>query len=160
MAYTQDEILELAAVKVQEIVCPKIETFMEGVTKEVHNMHLEMKMGQEFTATVISQLNELRQDVANLKKMKDEVTELHTTLYRNGFVKRFEQLCDDWHDYLQKDRFATCPAMEDIKEIEKKLEEAPRRAQDTKFKTWGVWLAVIAALLNTATLLTKLTGVW
>lgn len=160
MAYTQEELIEVIAIKVQEVVVPRIQGFMDGVTKEVHNMHLEMKSNEELNSAVLSQLNDLKTDYASLAQMREEVTQLHTTLYRNGFVKRFEGLCEQWTEYLKRDRFATCPAIRDIQDLKLKIENAPMIQKDTALKTWGIRVAIITAIINMAGIMTKLIGIW
>lgn len=167
MSYSQDEIIELTAAKVQEIVCPKIEHFMDGVSGEVHKMHLEMKGNREFDATVISQLNDVRSKVETFGDTEDKVNELHTLFCKNGYMQKFNKLHDDWNRYLARDRALTCPVADDVKQImgerveERKQAEA-RRNGELKTRREDKWKIVSSILAGAGwvTLITKLVGLW
>lgn len=171
MPYTQDEIIELTAVKVQETVCPKIEHFMDGVTKEVHDMHLEMKQNREFDSAMIAQFNDLKADVVVLDGTKNKVEEIYTLFCKNGYMQKFNKLYDAWNQYLARDRVATCPVADDVKQIveerkeERKNLEARRNGEvktrrEDKFKTATIIISVSVALASWLTLATKLVGIW
>ena len=171
MAYSQDELIELTAIKVQEIVCPKIEHFMDGVTKEVHDMHLEMKGNREFDATVIAQLNDVRADVEGMASTKSKVAEVHTLFCKNGYMQKFNKLYDDWVSYLARDRMLTCPVADDVKQIveerkeERRLTEARRNGEiktrrEDKYRSLTLVIALFGNLAAWITLGTKMAGWW
>lgn len=167
MAYSQDEIIELAAVKVQEIVCNKVEHFMDGVTKEVHDMHLEMKQNREFDSAMIAQFNDLKSEVVTMSDTKTKVDKLHTLFCENGYMDKFEKLVDTWNQYLIKDRILTCPVADDVKQIlEERIEERrqadARRNGELKTRREDKWKIVSSILAGAGwvTLITKLVGLW
>lgn len=145
MSYTPEEIIELTAIKVQEVVCPKIENFMDNVAKEVHSMHLEMKQNREFDSAIIAQFNDLKSDVVALGATKEKVDKLHTLFAENGYMEKFDKLCGDWNNYLLKDRFLTCPF---------------REQKESKIKSTTMFVSIGAAVISFLTLASKLVGLW
>jgi hypothetical protein len=129
MPYTDEQIIELAAIKVQEVVVPKVETFTDNVTKEVHSMHLEMKGNREFDATVIAQLNDVRHRVEKFDGVCKLVAELHTLFCKNGYMARFNALADAVQVFF-RDRLATCPIASDVQAIERDMESRRVEALD------------------------------
>lgn len=171
MPYTQDEIIELTAIRVQEVVCPKIERFMDGVTKEVHQMHLEMKQNREFDAGVIAGLNDVRGDVTELTNSvsgnKTKIDKIHILFCENGYMEKFEKLCTDWNHYLAKDRILTCPIIGDVKELmtARKEDAAHRNGErrtrkEDKYKRLALYISLGMGLAGWATLFTKLLRLW
>jgi len=132
MPLTDEQVIELTAIKVQEIVCPKVEAFTDGVASEVHKIHLELKDSREFTSSIIAQLNDVRGDVAKLEKMGVQLTELYTLFCKNGYMKRFNELAAAVQSFFRS-RLDTCPLAQDMRAIKKELEarrvEALERAE-------------------------------
>lgn len=178
MSYSQDEVIEMAAIKVQEVVCQKVEHFTDSVTKEVHQMHLEMKSNREFDSAIIAQFNDLKFDVAELQNMRGKVDRIHTLFCGDGYMEKFDKLCDAWNNYLARDRVLTCPLTEDVKQNaelirentkmireEREYQEAHRNGQvktrrEDKFKTTTIIISMAVALASWLTLATKLVGIW
>jgi hypothetical protein len=164
MSYSQDDII---AMKVHEMVTPKIEHFMDSVSKEVHDMHLEMKQNREFDSAMIAQFNDVKGDVVAMEETKTKVDKLHTLFCENGYMEKFNKLVDDWNQYKSRDRMLTCPVADDVKQIlderkEEKRQADARRNGELKTRREDKWKIVSSVLAGAGwvTLITKLVGLW
>ena len=94
MALTEEQIVELAAVKVQKEVLEKVENFTDGVMQNVHNLQLELKDTNQYNSAVMAQLNEVRGDVKHMEPSIKKVEELWVLFCKNGYMKRFNKLAE------------------------------------------------------------------
>jgi len=92
MALTEEQIIELAAVKVQKEVLEKVEAFTDGVAQNVHNLQLELKDTNQYNSAVMAQLNEARADIRNMEPAIKKIDELWILFAKNGYMKRFDRL--------------------------------------------------------------------
>ena len=170
MAYTAKEVIDLVAIRVQEIIVPKVEDFTEGVDKEVQLLRLEMKDATQFNSAIQKGLNEMKTEMAILEPMKKQVTELYAQFCKNGYMQRFNQMAARLEEFFRT-RFETCPVAQDVREIKKNWDdfrtEAVKRAEgrlhtrkQDKHWTVSTTIAAIVAVAAVLTLLTKLLGWW
>jgi len=170
MSYTEEQIIELAAVKVQEIVVPKVEAFTDAVEKEVQKLRLQYAEAAQFNSAIQRAVNSMSTELAMLEPMKKQITELYALFCKNGYMQKFNALHDLVHTFF-RDRFKTCPIAQEVRDISVYLDqqktEAVKRAegklhtrkQDRRW-TVGTIISVIVARVAIVTLATKLLGWW
>ena len=149
MALTEEQIVELAAVKVQKEVLTKVEAFTDGVSQNVHNLQLELKDTNQFNSAVMAQLNEVKGDVRKLEPAVLKVEELHTLFCKNGYMQRFNKLSDAVDDFL-KHRLETCPISKDIVKVKERLNNVEDRPGLRAIKAWDKLKWVILGAFVTA----------
>ena len=151
MALTEEQIVELAAVKVQKEVLEKVETFTDGVSKNVTNLQLELKDTNQFNSAIMAQLNEVKSDVKKMEPSNKRIDELWTLFCKNGYMKRFNELVDVVNRVT---RAEYCPLMQRMDGVEKRvndLEDKPGREALTRGQRWkGALIKVVVGLVIAA----------
>ena len=132
MPYTEEQIVELAAVKVQAVVLEKVQTFTDGVEAEVQKLRLEMKDATQFNSAIQKGLNEMKTEMVLLEPMKKQVAKLYTLFCENGYMQKFNALHASVNEFFRT-RFDTCPVAKDVREMRQQMTEqqkdAVRRAE-------------------------------
>jgi len=119
MSYSDEDMI---AMKVHEMVSPKIEAFTDSVAKEVRQMHMEFVKSREFDAAVMKTANDAVQAVESFQPALRKLDELWTLFCKNGYMSRFNTLHDTVQVFL-RDRLATCPVAGDVHAIREELDE-------------------------------------
>lgn len=132
MPYTEEQIVELAAIKVQEVVIEKVQAFTEGVEKEVQKLRLQYAEAAQFNSAIQRAVNKFDVELAMLGPIQKQVIELHTLFCKNGYMQRFNQLAARMDEFFRT-RFQTCPVAKEVGEISTYLDaqkvEAVERAE-------------------------------
>jgi len=174
MPYTEEQIVELAAVKVQEIVVPKVEAFTDAVEKEVQKLRLQYAEAAQFNSAIQRAVNSMSTELAMLEPMKKQITELYALFCKNGYMQRFNAMAARLEEFFRT-RFETCPIAKTVDHIEAQLAEQQKdalkraegklrtREQDTvtgrRWRTTA-YISLAGVLVAAMTLGTKLLGWW
>ena len=174
MAYTPEEIIELVAIKVQEVIVPKVEAFTDGVDKEVQKLRLQYAEAAQFNSAIQRAVNTVTTELAILEPMKKQITELYALFCKNGYMQKFNSLHASVNEFFRT-RFETCPVVKDVREMRAQMDaqktEAVRRAEgklltregDARVqRRWRVttYLSLAGVVVAGLTLATKLLGWW